>query len=403
MLKLFDNSFTKFEVTSMQHLINPRVTEIEISGIRKFFNMVSGYNDVVSLTIGQPDFPTPRDVKEAGKSAIDNNKTTYTHNAGMLELRKAVSSFVHESYGLAYEPNEEIITTVGASQAIDITFRTILTPGDEVILPGPVYPGYEPLIRLAGAKPVHVDTTHHQFKLTKELIDEHLTEKTKCIVLPFPSNPTGATLTHEEASELAAYLHHQDVFILSDEIYSQLTYKEPHTSIASFKGMKDKTIVINGVSKSHSMTGWRIGYTLAPSWLSKHMLKVHQYNVSCPSSISQYAALEALTSGKDATEEMRKAYEERLDYVYERLTNMGLELEKPGGAFYLFPRFPIHEMTSFDLGIELVEKGGLALVPGDAFSSYGQGYMRISYAYNLDTLRQGLDRLEHFLRENSFI
>ncbi|QHE51990.1 aminotransferase A [Pontibacillus sp. HMF3514] len=387
----------------MQHLINPNVTQIEISGIRKFFNMVSGYSDVVSLTIGQPDFPTPDHVKEAGKSAIDQNKTTYTHNAGMLPLREAISAFVYEQYGLHYEPKEEIISTVGASQAIDITFRTILTPGDEVILPGPVYPGYEPLIRLAGATPVHVDTRDHHFKLTKELLQSHITEKTKCIVLPYPSNPTGATLSKDEVADLAKYLHDKNLFVLSDEIYSQLTYDEAHTSIATFQGMKDRTIVINGVSKSHSMTGWRIGYTLAPAWLSKHMLKVHQYNVSCPSSISQYAALDALTNGKADTEVMRQAYEQRLDYVYNRLKDMGLEMDKPGGAFYVFPRFPIENMTSFDLGIELVEKGGLALVPGDAFSSYGQGYMRISYAYDMKTLEQGLDRLEAFLKEKSFI
>lgn len=387
----------------MQHLINPNVTQIEISGIRKFFNMVSGYSDIVSLTIGQPDFPTPNHVKEAGKSAIDQNKTTYTHNAGMLPLREAISTFVHEQYGLQYDPKEEIISTVGASQAIDITFRTILTPGDEVILPGPVYPGYEPLIRLAGATPVHVDTRNHHFKLTKELLQNHITEKTKCIVLPYPSNPTGATLTKDEVADLAQYLQDKDLFVLSDEIYSQLTYDEAHTSIATFQGMKDRTIVINGVSKSHSMTGWRIGYTLAPAWLSKHMLKVHQYNVSCPSSVSQYAALDALTNGKADTEVMRQAYEQRLDYVYNRLKDMGLEMDKPGGAFYVFPRFPIENTTSFDLGIELVEKGGLALVPGDAFSSYGQGYMRISYAYDMKTLEQGLDRLESFLKEKAFI
>ncbi|KGX83632.1 aminotransferase A [Pontibacillus marinus] len=387
----------------MQHLINPNVTQIEISGIRKFFNMVSGYSDVVSLTIGQPDFPTPDHVKEAGKSAIDQNKTTYTHNAGMLPLREAISTFVHDQYGLHYDPKEEIISTVGASQAIDITFRTILTPGDEVILPGPVYPGYEPLIRLAGATPVHVDTRDHHFKLTKELLQSHITEKTKCIVLPYPSNPTGATLTKDEVADLAQYLQDKNLFVLSDEIYSQLTYDETHTSIATFQGMKDRTIVINGVSKSHSMTGWRIGYTLAPAWLSKHMLKVHQYNVSCPSSISQYAALDALTNGKTDTEVMRQAYEQRLDYVFNRLKDMGLEMDRPGGAFYVFPRFPIENMTSFDLGIELVEKGGLALVPGDAFSSYGQGYMRISYAYDMKTLEQGLDRLESFLKEKSFI
>lgn len=365
--------------------------------------MVSGRENIVSLTIGQPDFPTPDHVKNAGKKAIEENKTTYTHNAGMLPLRTAIANFVSDEYSLNYDPMNEVIATVGASQALDISFRTILTPGDEVILPAPVYPGYEPLIRLAGATPIHIDTTEHQFKLNKQLLEEHISHKTKCIVLPYPSNPTGATLTKEEVKELANYLEKKNIFVLSDEIYSQLTYNEKHTSIASFDQMKDRTIVINGLSKSHSMTGWRLGYVLAPEWLAKHMLKVHQYNVSCPTSISQYAALEALTNGKDDTDKMRNEYKRRLLYVTKRIQEMGLDLEVPGGAFYVFPRFPIEKISSFDLGVDLVEKAGLALVPGDAFSSYGQGYMRISYAYDLKTLEEGLDRLQDYLKQEKLI
>ncbi|MFC0522216.1 aminotransferase A [Pontibacillus salicampi] len=387
----------------MKHLINPRLQEIEISGIRKFFNMVSGKEDMISLTIGQPDFPTPDHIKEAGKRAITENHTTYTHNAGMLPLREAISSFVEQKYNLSYEPRDEIIVTVGASQAIDITFRTILTPGDEVLLPAPVYPGYEPLIRLAGATPVFVDTTNHQFKWTPELLDEHITDKTKCIVFPYPSNPTGATLSQQEMEHLAAYLNDKQLFLLSDEIYSELTYEEDHTSLASFEDLRDKAIVINGVSKSHSMTGWRIGYVLAPRWFAQQLLKVHQYNVSCPSSVSQHAALEAIAYGRKDTLEMKEAYQQRLDYVYDRLQQMGLELDKPGGAFYLFPKFPINDITSFDLGLDLVEQAGLALVPGDAFSDYGQGYMRISYAYDMDTLKEGMDRLESYLKKHPLI
>ncbi|KGP71439.1 aminotransferase A [Pontibacillus yanchengensis] len=384
----------------MEHLLNPRLQEIEISGIRKFFNMVSGKKDIVSLTIGQPDFPTPSHIKEAGKQAIDHNHTTYTHNAGMLPLRNAISSFVQDEYNLTYDPNSEIIVTVGASQAIDITFRTILTPGDEVLLPAPVYPGYEPLIKLAGANPIHVDTTATNFKWNVELLKQYITDNTKCIVLPYPSNPTGATLTSSEVAELADFLKDHDIFLLSDEIYGQLTYEEKHTSIASFEEVRNQTIVINGVSKSHSMTGWRIGYALAPEWLSKHMLKVHQYNVSCPSSISQHAALEALTNGKNDTELMRIEYKKRLDYVHNRLEKMGIVMTKPGGAFYLFPEFPTNGMSSFDLAINLVENAGLAIVPGDAFSEFGQGYMRLSYAYDMDTLKLGMDRLESYLKEN---
>ncbi|GGD29762.1 aminotransferase A [Pontibacillus salipaludis] len=387
----------------MHHLINPHLQSIQISGIRKFFNMVSGKEGVVSLTIGQPDFPTPQHIKQAGIEAINDNQTSYTHNAGMLPLRKAISEFAEQEYGLSYQPDTEIITTVGASQAIDLTFRTILTPGDEVILPAPVYPGYEPCIRLAGGTPVHVDTTHTDFKLTVDTLAKHITEQTKCIVLPYPSNPTGATLTKEEVEALAEFLKEKEIFVLSDEIYSQLTYDEPHTSIATQEGMREKTIVINGVSKSHSMTGWRIGYTLAPVWLSKEMLKVHQYNVSCPTSISQHAALAAIKGGKADTEAMRAEYKERLNYVYQRLTDMGVPCTKPGGAFYVFPYFPGLEKSSFDLGVDLVEEAKLALVPGDAFSSYGQGYMRISYAYNIDTLKEGLDRLESYLKKSTLI
>ncbi|KGP92104.1 aromatic amino acid aminotransferase [Pontibacillus chungwhensis BH030062] len=387
----------------MHHLINPHLQSIQISGIRKFFNMVSGKEGVVSLTIGQPDFPTPQHIKQAGIEAINDNQTSYTHNAGMLPLRKAISKFAEQEYGLSYQPDTEIITTVGASQAIDLTFRTILTPGDEVILPAPVYPGYEPCIRLAGGIPVHADTTHTDFKLTVDTLKKHITDQTKCVVLPYPSNPTGATLTKEEIEALATFLKERDLFVLSDEIYSQLTYDEPHTSIATQEGMREKTIVINGVSKSHSMTGWRIGYTLAPVWLSKEMLKVHQYNVSCPTSISQHAALAAIEGGKADTEAMRAEYKERLDYVYQRLTNMGVPCTKPGGAFYVFPYFPGLEKSSFDFGVDLVEEAKLALVPGDAFSSHGQGYMRISYAYNIDTLKEGLDRLEAYLTKSTLI
>ncbi|KGX91584.1 aminotransferase A [Pontibacillus halophilus JSM 076056 = DSM 19796] len=384
----------------MENLINPQLNNIQISGIRRFFNMVSGKENMISLSIGQPDFPTPENVKQAGIEAIQTNQTTYTHNAGMLPLRKAISSFVNDAYGLTYDPESEIIVSVGASQAIDVTFRTILVPGDEVILPGPVYPGYEPLIRLAGATPIHVDTRDSGFKLTKDKLEQAITENTKCIVLPYPSNPTGATLSEEELAELAAFLKDRNIFVLSDEIYSELVYEDNHRSIANYEGMKEKTIVINGLSKSHSMTGWRLGYSLAPSWLRQHMLKVHQYNVSCATSITQHAALEALQNGRQDAVEMKEQYHQRRDFVYNRLLKLGIEVEKPGGAFYLFPKLSIAGHSSFDLGLDLVEKVGLALVPGDAFSLYGEGYMRISYAYSMDVLEEGMDRLQTYLEEH---
>lgn len=384
----------------MQHLLNKHVLSIQISGIRKFFNLVADEEDIVSLTIGQPDFHTPEHIKEAAVQAIYDNKTTYTHNAGLLDLRKAISRFYEKSYHVSYHPENEVIVTTGASQAIDITFRTILNPGDEVLLPAPIYPGYEPLIRLAGAKPVHMDTTKTNLKLTKETLLQYITPKTKCLVLPYPSNPTGMSFTKEELATLVDVLKGKSIFILADEIYSQLVYDQAHTSIASFPDMKDKTIVINGVSKSHSMTGFRIGYALAPKWLSSQMLKVHQYNVSCATSISQYAALEALTNGLEDTKLMREAYQKRRDFVLKRLQAMGLACLKPEGAFYMFPHFPLKERTSFQLGLDLVRKNRVALVPGDSFSSLGEGYMRLSYAYDQATLALGLDRLEEYLQNH---
>jgi len=383
----------------LENLLNKNVAEIEISGIRRFFNMVGDEKDVISLTIGQPDFHTPDMVKEAAADALSQNKTSYTPNAGILPLRKAISAYYDTNYGVSYDPAAEIIVTAGASQAIDITLRTILNPGDEVILPGPIYPGYAPLITLAGAKPVFADTTKDAFKLTKSTLKEHLTDKTKCVVLPYPSNPTGASYAKDELKELVQILKDRDLFILADEIYSELVYDKEHVSIASFKEVKDKTIVVNGVSKSHAMTGFRLGFSLAPKWLSRHLLKVHQYNVSCASSISQYAALEALTNGKAASLQMRDAYGERRDYVYDRLMQMELDVVKPEGAFYFFPKISSNTLNSFQLGIEMVKKGKVALVPGDSFSPLGEGYMRLSYAYNFDTLQEGLNRLEAFLQK----
>ncbi|WP_416827048.1 aminotransferase A [Ectobacillus polymachus] len=381
----------------MEHLLNPLVKDIQISGIRQFFNMIQEYDDLVSLTIGQPDFPTPSLVKEAGKRAITENITGYTPNAGLLETRKAACKFVKERYQQEYDPYDEVIVTIGASEAIDIAFRTILEPGTEVILPAPIYPGYEPIIRLCGAKPVLVDVRETNFKLTKEALEAAITERTRCVVLPYPSNPTGATLNHNELEQIATVLQDKDIFVLSDEIYSELVYDKNHESIVQFPNMRNKTIVINGLSKSHAMTGWRIGFLFAPRYLTKQIIKVHQYNVSCASSISQYAATEALTVAKDAPLMMRNQYKKRRDYVYNRLTNMGLHVELPTGAFYLFPYIGQFGKTSFDFALQLVKEARVAIVPGNAFSQYGEGYLRISYAYSMEELKEACDRIEQFL------
>ncbi|MGM9932022.1 aminotransferase A [Pradoshia sp.] len=379
----------------MEHLINPKVKQIEISGIRKFYNLVSEIDGVLSFTIGLPDFPTPLHIKEQAIEAIENDMTTYTHNAGMLALREAAAAFMSEKYSLAYNPNNEIIVTVGASQAIDIAFRTILKEGDEVILPGPVYPGYEPLIKLAGAVPVYADTTGTSFKMTKDVIAPLLTEKTKCVVLPYPSNPTGVSLTKEELTEIADLLRGRNTFVLADEIYSELTLDRKHISIGTI--LREQTIIINGVSKSHAMTGWRIGFLMAPESIAKHMLKVHQYNVSCASSISQMAALEAMKNGKNDAVMMKEEYRNRRDYVYGRLEKMGLRTVMPDGAFYFFVEIPDGFSTSLDFALELVRKKKVAVVPGSAFSEYGEGYFRFSYAVSMESLIIGLDRLELFL------
>ena len=380
----------------MEHLINKKVKNIEISGIRKFSNMVAGKEGMISLTIGQPDFPTPLHIKEAAKTSIDENYTSYTHNAGDLALRKAASQFVNKKYNLSYDPSTEVIVTVGASEAIDVTFRTILDQDVEVILPGPVYPGYEPIIRLCGATPVYADIRHTSFRFTADVIKKYITEKTRCIVLPYPSNPTGVSLTEKELIEIADLIREKDIFILADEIYSELLHDQEHVSIAQY--LREQTIVINGLSKSHSMTGWRVGLLFAPTILSQQIIKVHQYNVTCASSISQRAALEALTTGIDDAKPMRDDYRERRKYLYDRLSSIGFDIVMPDGAFYFFIKVPTDQMNSFDFCLDLVNKVNLAVVPGSAFSELGEGYFRISFAYSMETLTEACNRLEEYIK-----
>ncbi|CAH0264232.1 aminotransferase A [Peribacillus sp. Bi134] len=379
----------------MEHLINPLVKDVKISGIRKFYNMVADIEGTISLTIGQPDFPTPMHIKQAAKHAIDNDYTVYTHNAGYLELREAASNYVKDKYKLNYDPENEVIVTSGASEGIDITFRTILTPGNEVILPGPVYPGYEPIIKMCGATPVYADTTKNGFRLTADILEKYITEHTRCIVLPYPSNPTGVTLSAEELLDIAELVRGKDIFILADEIYSELVFDQEHVSIGTF--LKEQTIVLNGLSKSHSMTGWRIGLLFAPAAISQHLLKVHQYNVTCAASISQRAALAALTAGRDDVIPMKTEYARRREYVFSRLQAMNLEVVKPNGAFYFFIKLPEGYSSSLDFCLKLVQQEKVAVVPGDAFSPLGEGYFRISYAYSMETLEKALDRIEAFL------
>ncbi len=384
----------------MEHYINKEVKDIKISGIRQFFNMVGNKEGVLSLTIGQPDFPTPEHVKAQAKQALDNNLTTYTANAGILPLREAIAAFVQRHYQLNYDPVHEVIVTAGASQAIDITLRTILNEGDEVILPGPVYPGYEPLIKLAKAVPVYVDTRNSQFKMTAAKLEAAITPKTKAVILPYPSNPTGVSLSKEELTEIAAVVERYNIFFIADEIYSELTYEHVHFSIGRHTQIRDKVIIINGVSKSHSMTGFRIGYVLGAKWLMRHMIKIHQYNISCASSISQYAALEAIQNGENDPIIMKQAYLQRRDYVYDRLKKMNLPVYLPEGAFYFFIDIRHLAADSLTVALQLVDEANVALVPGSAFSVYGEGYLRLSYAYDMDTLAEGLNRIETSISNN---
>ncbi|MBX6352083.1 MAG: aminotransferase A [Thermoflavifilum sp.] len=382
----------------MQSRLNPAVRGLAISGIRRFSNLVAETPGAISLTIGQPDFPTPEHVREAGKAAIDAGYTAYTPTAGLPELRKAAAAFVQEKYGLSYDPATEVLVTIGASHAIDISLRTLLRPGDDVLIPAPVYPGYEPQVRMAGARPVFVDTRQDGFVVTPEALARVWTDKTQCVILPYPNNPTGAAPTRAQVEALAAFLAEKDAFVVSDEIYSELVYDEAHTSIAAYPGMWEKTVVIHGLSKSHSMTGWRVGFVFAPGELTAEMLKVLQYSVSCASSISQYAAVEALTRGKDDAHAMREVYRRRRDVVLERLGAMGLQVTKPGGAFYVFPYIGQLGLSSFEFASRLLREGKVAVVPGDAFSPLGEGYVRISYATDDALLSEAMDRMERFIR-----
>ncbi|KIL44694.1 aminotransferase class I/II-fold pyridoxal phosphate-dependent enzyme [Jeotgalibacillus soli] len=376
--------------------INNEVKQLQLSGIRQFFNRIQGIDDMISLTIGQPDFATPEHIKKAAIQAIQNNYTSYTHNAGFLELREAISHFMKIKYELEYNPANEIIVTNGASQAIDTALRTVLNPGDEVLLPSPVYPGYAPIISQCGAKAVFVNTTNLNFKLTADLLRDHLTPATSCIILPYPSNPTGVSLDKTELQAIADLAVQHDLIVIADEIYSELVYDQPHVSIGTM--IKDRTIVINGLSKSHAMTGWRIGVLLAPEWLAKECIKVHQYNVSCASSVSQMAAFAAYTAGINDAFPMREEYAKRRAITGQHLRRLGFRTIEPDGAFYFLAGIP-SSLSSFDFAVKAAEEARVGMVPGTAFDPNGEGFVRISYACSQDSLNEAFSRLELFLQK----
>ena len=381
-------------------LLSKTVVELQPSGIRKFFDMLSGRGDVVALTVGQPDFATPWHVRETGIISLERGYTYYTSNAGTVPLRRELSSYMKRRFGLCYDPMTEIVVTVGGSEAIDLAIRATVEPGDEVIIPEPSFVCYEPITRLCGGIPVPVTTLpENDFKLTADQLKAAVTPKTKLLVLPYPNNPTGAVMTAEELLPICEVLKGTNVAVLSDEIYSELTYGERHTSIAALPGMAERCIVVNGFSKAYAMTGWRLGFVCAPPEITKQMLKIHQYAIMCAPTTSQLAAVEALKNGDPDIEMMRAEYDKRRKYIVEELNRIGLPCFEPKGAFYVFPYIGGFGMSSEQFCERLLNEGKVAIVPGTAFGKGGEGYARISYAYSVKHITEAIERIERFVSE----
>ena len=382
----------------MRDPLSSKIKTIEPSGIRKFFDIVSEMKGAISLGVGEPDFDTPWHIREEGIYSLENGRTFYTSNAGLKELKEEVSRYLERRFQLKYDSVHEIMITVGGSEAIDGAFRAMLDAGDEVLLPQPSYVSYEPCVVLAGGVPVIIELKEEdEFKLTKQQILDAVTEKTKILVLPFPNNPTGAVMTREDLQEIVDVIIEKDLYVVSDEIYSELTYCGNHVSIASFPGMKERTVVINGFSKSYAMTGWRLGYACAPKVILEQMLKIHQFAIMCAPTTSQYAAVEALRNGDEDVEKMRVAYNQRRNYLMRAFKDMGLQCFEPFGAFYVFPSIKEFGMASDEFAGRLLQEEKVAVVPGTAFGTSGEGFLRISYAYSIDDLKEALSRLEAFI------
>ena len=376
------------------------VTEgIKPSGIRKFFDIVSEMPDAISLGVGEPDFETPWHIVDEGIYSLEKGKTYYTSNSGLMELRTEICKWYARKYDVHFDPAKECIITVGGSEGIDLALRALINAGDEVIIPEPSYVSYVPCATLTGAVPVIIDLKNeNSFKLTAAELEEHITDKSKVLILSFPNNPTGAIMTREDLEPIAELAIKHDLYVISDEIYSELTYtEEPHCSIASLPGMEERTIVINGFSKAYAMTGWRLGYAMAPSAICKQMTKIHQFCIMCAPTTSQYAAIEALRDGDKDIASMRKSYDERRRYLFKRFSDMDMPAFEPLGAFYIFPSIQKFGLNSDDFATKLLENQKLAVVPGTAFGDSGEGFIRISYAYSIDQLREAVDRIEKFV------
>ena len=382
----------------MRDPLSNTVKEIKPSGIRKFFDVVSEMKDAISLGVGEPDFDTPWHIREEGIYSLEKGRTFYTSNAGLKELRVEICNYLQRRLGLEYHFNDEIIVTVGGSEAIDLAIRAMIDPGDEVLVPQPSFVSYIPCVQLAYGKPVPIELKEeNNFKLTKDEILEKITDKTKLLVLPFPNNPTGATLDRKDLEKIAEVCIDKDIFVLSDEIYSELTYNGEHVSIACIPGMRERTVLINGFSKAYAMTGWRLGYAAAPAVIMKQMIKIHQFAIMSAPTTSQYAAIEAMKNGDEDVKRMCESYNQRRRFVLHRFKEMGLDCFEPFGAFYAFPSIKKFGMTSDEFATRLLKEEEVAVVPGIAFGDCGEGFLRISYAYSLEDLKEALGRLEKFV------
>ncbi len=387
----------------MRNILSDKVQNIKPSGIRKFFDIVSEMKDAISLGVGEPDFETPWHIRDEGIFALEKGKTFYTSNAGLKELRIEISNYLKRVQNLDYDPMKEVLVTVGGSEAIDIGLRAMINPGDEVIIPQPSYVSYEPCAYLAGAKPVLLNLkAENNFRLTPKELEDAITNKTKVLILPYPNNPTGAIMEQDDLEKIAEIIIKKDIFVMSDEIYSALTYKGKHVSIANISGMKERTLLINGFSKAYAMTGWRLGYACAPKELISQMTKIHQFAIMCAPTTSQYAAIDALKNGDEDVEKMRMAYNQRRRFLMNAFKEMNLDCFEPYGAFYVFPCIKEFGMTSEEFATKFLEEEKVAVVPGTAFGVSGEGYLRISYAYSIENLKIAINRLKHFIQNLRF-
>ena len=382
----------------MNKFLAENIVSIKPSGIRKFFDIVSEMKDAISLGVGEPDFDTPWHIREEGIYSLEKGKTFYTSNSGLKDLRQEISNFIKRTRGVSYCPDNEILVTVGGSEAIDIGFRALINQGDEVLIPQPSYVSYEPCAILAGAVPKIIQLkAENDFRLTPGELLSAITDKTKILVLPYPNNPTGAIMTKDDLSKIAKIIVEKDILVMSDEIYAALTYDGKHSSIVEFEGMKERTLLIEGFSKAYEMTGWRLGYVCGPKEIIAQMTKIHQYAIMCAPTTSQYAAIEALKNGDNDVKEMRTAYNQRRRFLLHRFKEMKLDCFEPYGAFYVFPCIKEFGMTSEEFATKFLQDEKVALVPGTAFGESGEGFLRISYAYSLETLKIALNKLEHFI------